>query len=193
MRTVMKISPVFGQILDHAQMLVQTRGYNAMSYRDLASAIGVKTSSIHYHFPTKENLALALMRRYREGFKTALATIDAEVKDPRLKIERYVDLFVGTVRAGRICLGGMLATDLTTLPESIRSEIRDFYSENEAWLSGMLTAGREAGAFKFTGSPKMKAETLFSALEGVMVASRLFHDERRLLSAGDWIQGILSG
>jgi TetR/AcrR family transcriptional repressor of nem operon len=188
----MKQRPVRNQILDHAQMLVQTRGYNAMSYRDLATVIGVKTSSIHYYFPKKESLALALIRRYREAFKGALADIDAEVTDTRLKIQRYVSLFTSTVRSGRICLGGMLATDLTTLPVSIQDEVRGFYAENETWLSNLLGTGRETGQLKFEGSPKVKAETLFAALEGIMVASRLFQDEGRLLNAEDWIQGTLS-
>ena len=39
------------QLLDHAQILLMTRGYNGFSYRDLSTLVGVKTSSIHYYFP----------------------------------------------------------------------------------------------------------------------------------------------
>ena len=49
----MKSGPVIDQILDLAQSLIQTRGYNAMSYRHLADEIGIKTSSIHYTSPQK--------------------------------------------------------------------------------------------------------------------------------------------
>lgn len=102
----MNAIPVKDKILDYAQFLVQTRGYNAMSYRDLAEGVGIKTSSIHYYFPSKEDLAVALLDRYRQAFKGALAVIDAETTDPKLKFKRFVDLFVETVRAGKICLGG---------------------------------------------------------------------------------------
>ena len=189
----MESSPVLNQILDHAQMLMQTRGYNAMSYRDVADAIGIKTSSVHYYFPSKEDLGRAVINRYRETFKEALAKIDAEANDPCLKFDLYVELFVNTVRTGRICLCGMFASDLMTLSESIKNDVKQFFSEHEAWLSNLLKAGRESGKFKFEGSPKIKAETIFSTLEGGMIAARLFNDEKRLLSAAKWIQSALSG
>lgn len=185
--------PVIDQALDLAQSLIQLRGYNAMSYRDLADGIGVKTSSIHYYFPNKEDLGLALLKRYRLAFKNALTLIDSEVSDPKLKFERFVDLFVDTVRTGKICLGGMFATDCATLPESIQDEVKRFYTESEVWLAEVFKHGRELGKFDFNGSPKIKAETIFSTLEGVMIAARLFNDEKRLMSAGEWIQGSLSG
>ena len=47
------------QILDIAEMLIQTQGYNAFSFRHIAKIIGIKTSSIHYYFPTKAELCKA--------------------------------------------------------------------------------------------------------------------------------------
>ncbi|MFZ5863914.1 MAG: TetR/AcrR family transcriptional regulator [Nitrospirota bacterium] len=188
----MKSVPVIDQILDLAQRLVQTRGYNAMSYRDLADQIGIKTSSIHYYFPAKEDLGRALMTRYRQGIQSALAGIDAKTTDPRVKIERYVELFREAVRSGRICLGGMLATDLTTLPRGVQAEVKTFFTENEAWVANVLEAGRESGAFTFEGPSKGKAATVFAALEGAMIAARLFNDDKRLVSAADWLLDTLA-
>jgi len=188
----MKHAPVIDQVLDLAQSLVQLRGFNAMSYRDLAEGVGVKTSSIHYYFPSKEDLGLALLRRYRDGFKGAVTAIDHEVNDPKLKIDRFVDLFVDTVRTGKICLGGMFASDCTTLPVSMQDEIKFFYTESESWLADVLKQGRAMGKFNFGGAPKIKAETIFSTLEGVMIAARLFNDEKRLTQASKWIQAALA-
>lgn len=185
-------NPVKDKILDYAQTLVQTRGYNAMSYRDLADEIGIKTSSIHYYFPTKEDLALALIDRYRDAFKAAVAGIDAQTTDPSLRFKRFVNLFVETVRHGKICLGGMLASDQATLSDATQAHVRKFFVENETWLADLLKEGREKGKFEFTGSPATQAETIFSMLEGAMIAARLFNDEKRLLSAAKWVQSTLS-
>jgi len=184
--------PVKDKILDYAQFLVQTRGYNAMSYRDLAGEVGIKTSSIHYYFPAKEDLAVALLDRYRAAFKGALAVIDAETTDPKLKFKRFVDLFVETVCAGKICLGGMFASDLTTLTEATQDQVRAFFNESEEWLANLLKGGRDAGKFTFEGSPRVEAETIFSMLEGAMIAARLFNDEKRLLRAAKWVQSTLA-
>ena len=41
------------RILDIAERLVQTRGFNGFSYADIAGALAVTKASLHYHFPTK--------------------------------------------------------------------------------------------------------------------------------------------
>ena len=71
----MAVNPTAQKILTIAQQNVQTKGFNGFSYQDLAQEIGIKTSSIHYHFPTKDDLALALVTAYREAFDAELAQI----------------------------------------------------------------------------------------------------------------------
>lgn len=86
----------------------------------------------------------------------------------------------------------MFASDLTTLSDATQVEVRTFFSESEAWLADLLKQGRDAGKFNFEGSPRIEAETIFSMLEGAMIAARLFNDEKRLLSAAKWAQSTLA-
>ena len=181
------------QVLNEAQDLVQTRGYNAFSYRDLATRIGIKTSSIHYYFPAKENLGTALVSRYRAAFKAAISSIDEQTADPSIKIAHFSALFIDTLMSGRICLCGMLATDYPTLPETIQLEVQAFFNENEVWLEKVLKSGHDQGVFHFQGTSKSMAKTIFSTLEGAMIAARLFNDDTRLRSAAEWVQSALRG
>jgi len=41
------------RILDLAEGLTQAKGFKGFSYLDLAEEIGIKNSSIHYHFKAK--------------------------------------------------------------------------------------------------------------------------------------------
>ena len=61
------------KVLDVAEELIQKRGFNAFSFKDLQERVGIKTSSIHYYFPTKQELASALIERYSESFKDQLS------------------------------------------------------------------------------------------------------------------------
>ena len=45
------------RILDIAERLVQTRGFNRFSYADIAAELGITTASVHYHFPARANSA----------------------------------------------------------------------------------------------------------------------------------------
>jgi AcrR family transcriptional regulator len=46
-----------------AERLVQTRGINGFSYADVAGELGVTKASLHYHFPGKAELGVALINR----------------------------------------------------------------------------------------------------------------------------------
>ena len=69
------------RILDIAERLVQRRGFNAFSYADVATAVGIRKASLHYHFATKADLGQALIARYRQTFLAALREIEAEAED----------------------------------------------------------------------------------------------------------------
>ncbi len=56
------------EILDLAENLLLDRGFNGFSYADISSALGVKNAAIHYFFPTKSDLGIAVIQRAKEMF-----------------------------------------------------------------------------------------------------------------------------
>ena len=57
------------QILDSAERLIQSQGYSAISYQDISNQVGIRKASIHYYFPSKGDLAAAVVKRYRQKLK----------------------------------------------------------------------------------------------------------------------------
>jgi TetR/AcrR family transcriptional regulator, transcriptional repressor for nem operon len=167
------------RILDVAEVLGQTRGFNGFSYADIAAQLGVTKASLHYHFPSKSDLGRALVERYHRNFAAALAAIDRTVKVPRDKLQRYAGLYDSVLRNDRMCLCGMLAAEYATLPAAMQAELIEFFNTNEVWLSRVLAAGREGGDFSFRGAPKARAQSLLGALEGALLVARAYRDERR--------------
>src|ERR1700747_3483129 len=107
------------RILDIAERLVQVRGFNAFSYADVATELGITKASLHYHFPGKAELGLALITRYTERFMRALGEIDGGGRHSRAKLAAYADLYADALRGQRMCLCGMLAADYATLAKPI--------------------------------------------------------------------------
>lgn len=160
------------RILDIAEELVQVRGFNAFSYADVAEALGLQKASLHHHFATKAALGLALVDRYRRSFLAALRGIEAATADPQERLQRYVELYRAVLREGRMCLCGMLATDVETLPVAMRAGITEFFAENEIWLTRVLEEGRSSGALGFSGTAASRAALAVSSLEGAMLVAR---------------------
>ncbi|MEO1520065.1 MAG: TetR/AcrR family transcriptional regulator [Cyanobacteria bacterium J06633_2] len=55
------------KILDVAQDIVRRHGYSAFSYADISQQVGIRKASIHYHFPSKDELVKRLVMRYRDN------------------------------------------------------------------------------------------------------------------------------
>ncbi len=180
----MPINETRTAVLNVAQEFVQTRGYNAFSFRDLANRVQIKAASVHYYFPTKSELCLALIAREREEVAAALATIDAAGLNPWGKLTRYVAVFQSTLATGnRMCLCGMLASDFATLEPDIVRNLRLSFLDHEAWLGKVLAAGRATGLIHFEGSEDEEARSLLAALEGAILLARAHEDPKRLDSA----------
>lgn len=166
-------------ILDIAEVLVQTRGYNGFSYADVAEQMRVTKASLHYHFPSKAELGQALIERYHRAFLQALEAIDRETAQPQDKLGRYIDLYNSVLNNERMCLCGMLAAEIATLPSPMQESLRAFFDENERWLKAVLEDGLSKKTVAFKETPSERARMLVAALEGAMLLARSYGEPAR--------------
>ena len=164
---------------------MQVRGFNGFSYADVAGELSLTTASLHYHFPGKAELGRALIVRYAERFKAALAEIDERGEDAPAKLRAYARLYGDVLRDERMCLCGMLAAEYQTLPEPMRDAVIGFFDENETWVERVLAGGREEGTLAFEGPPREAARLIVSALEGAMLVARPYGGVDRFETAAD--------
>jgi TetR/AcrR family transcriptional repressor of nem operon len=176
------VSETSSRILDIAERLVQTRGFNAFSYADIADALNVTKASLHYHFATKAELGECLIDRYRASFLAALERIDETCGDAGMKLGAYVGIYIDVLENDRMCLCGMLGAEYATLPTSMQDGVRRFFDANEAWLVSVLASGRKKKQLAFAGPPIETARLLVSALEGGMLLARSRRDFSQLRS-----------
>ena len=160
------------KLLDEAQLLVQERGFNAFSYKDLAERIGIRTASIHYHFQAKADLGVALMERYHEGLEEALSALDAAGGSARERLRGFIGLYRTTERRGAVCLCGSLASDRETLPPALQDRVAAYLERSQAWVAATLRDGVRKGEFALTGAPKDAAALLVAGLQGGLVLAR---------------------
>ncbi len=173
------------RILDVAERLVQTQGFNGFSYADIAAELHVTKASLHYHFATKGELGSELIARYHERFQRSVDAIDDEERDARRKLRRYAELYAGVLRKDRMCLCGMLASDFATLPPPMKEAVKSFFDANERWVARVLDEGRKAHTLRLAGSAPELARTLVAALEGAMLVARSFGDVSRFETAAE--------
>jgi TetR/AcrR family transcriptional regulator, transcriptional repressor for nem operon len=162
------------QIMDIAEALLLDRGYNGFSYKDIAGALNIKNASIHYHFPKKTDLGVAIIQRAIKRFEKWASYIDGKDSSYSKKLDEFCLVFKKFVeQKQQICLGGALETDFKTLPEEMQKETRHFISNTLQWLENMLTEGKTKGEFNFPGHAKDQALLIMASLQGIIQIVRV--------------------
>jgi len=161
------------KILDVAESFTQTHGFNAFSYKDIQAEVGVKTSSIHYYFPTKQDLAVAMTERYTDRFLQLLNDIDEKHSKASIKLAAVGQIFVDLAKTGKLCLCCMLSSDILSIPQEGLEKLRIFFKETEAWITKIIMQGIEDGDFKSSLQTKNAAAYFLATLEGGILLTRV--------------------
>jgi TetR/AcrR family transcriptional regulator, transcriptional repressor for nem operon len=119
------------ELMDAAEERIRANGYEGFSFRELADVVGIKSSSVHYYFPTKADLGAAVARRYTDRF---FASLPATPKDPA---KTLYDAFARAVqRDKRACLCGVLGSVFGSLPPAVGAEAKRFFEMAMEYLLG---------------------------------------------------------
>lgn len=161
------------QILDLAEDLLQVNGFNGFSYQHISSQLGVKNAAIHYHFPSKGKLGVALIQRYRDRFQALVRHLNAQRKTPLEKLDAYFGIYRVYLKAGdKICPAGILEAEFHSLSEEMRNHTRAMVDEMMVWLAQVLDEGRREGVFTFAGAPDQKALMIAVTIQGALQMAR---------------------
>ena len=74
------------QITLLADELIRSNGYNAFSYSDISKPLGIKNAAIHYHFPSKPDLALEVVKFHEESFDRFAERVQGKPALSRIKL-----------------------------------------------------------------------------------------------------------
>ena len=148
-------------IMDAAERRMRIGGFNGFSFREIAADVGVKSSSVHYHFPTKEALAAAVIRRYSEE---VAEIIEQGFETETNPVKVWTRAFRGTMCSeDRICPCAVLGAASLDLPSEVAVEVRAFF---KMCLDKMAESGLSLG----------RASELLATITGAMVVANALHD-----------------
>jgi AcrR family transcriptional regulator len=169
-----RISETRDQIMEKATELLTQRGFNGFSYRDISTHLGVKNAAVHYHFPTKADLALALVAEYQQTLRNQTSGFLAYGGPATPQMEGLFMFTESQFCMGRcICPFGALSVDFDDLPDEVKEVTEKFMSDSVKWLAKVLEVGKEQGEFKFEGDPTQKAIGILATLQGARQMARI--------------------
>lgn len=169
------------KLIDSARYLIQTRGYNGFSYADVAEEVKVRKASIHHHFPTKADLAQAVVEESRTGILAQTQLIANAPFDPVERLRFYTGYWEKCIAdaTAPFCVAGMLAAELPSLPQSLAESVRAHFRDLSRWLETILTTGAQMGVFRLMGPASAEAEAFMSIVYGAMLTARAYEDPKK--------------
>jgi TetR/AcrR family transcriptional regulator, transcriptional repressor for nem operon len=165
-------------ILRAAEARIRRGGFHGFSFRDLAAHVGIKSASVHYHFPTKADLGVALMKNYQEQMLAAFgdAADDRALADKLGGVrEAYAKRLL---REPGICLCGILAAEHAGLPAPVDRALKDYFSACRNWLIAAFARSR-------AGEPEKRAMIFSSAIQGALLMAHAMDDPTLFNSVAD--------
>jgi len=158
-------------ILHLADHLVKDKGFNAFSFHDISKTIGIKTASVHYHFPTKTDLGVALVQDHIDRLERHIKR--SAHLEPKARLESFFSVYIKLKAEDKVCLVGSLATDLHSVDGAIKQELQKLGAIVLAWVTEILKEGRRKAIFAFAGAPRTKALMIITNMLGIVQLSRL--------------------
>lgn len=162
------------QIIRLALEYIQSHGYNNFSYLDLSRRLGIQKASIHYHFPRKVDLGLAVLEKIQDqNTQTAelLRQFDGDARD---KLHHYLNLAFNSSKNGRhICPISSLTSQLTAIPQPMRDRLHEIQTNEIQIVMDILDEGLKDGTINFQGNCKQQAQLIIAAVKGAQQMTRL--------------------
>lgn len=164
-------SPKRDELIQLADRLIREKGYNAFSFHDLAKAVGIKTASIHYHFPAKVDLGVAVIHWQEQQLEELIKRVGN--RPPAQQLDHFLAIYHPIHQQQQVCLVGSLAPDFFTLEPAMQAALQAFSARMLAWVMAFLEVGRAQGQFVFSETVRSRALLLVGGMVSALQMSRL--------------------
>lgn len=171
-------------ILDSAETLVRTRGFDGFSYADIEKDVGIRKASIHHHYSNKAALSLALVQRYSSRFMDTLTSIRLENTKASDQLSSYLDAYFDALSGGSTtCLCVALSAGRDSLSPPVLKELNQFNNDSIDWLEHLFILANKDGSIINVVDPRMEATATLALAEGAQLIARAAKDTTRFKAA----------
>jgi AcrR family transcriptional regulator len=164
------------QIIETAEKLFATKGYNGTSVRDIAEDAGVNLAMISYYFGSKEKLMQAI---FEERTRYVIVRIENLLKDDQLspieKIYALVDDYVARFCEKQQFFKLMLVEQMFEKNTVVIDSLNEMKKRNGEFIEKLIKDGQKKKAFK----PNIDTVLLMNTMVGTITQSFISKDYYR--------------
>ena len=187
-----RTSDAEARLIEHAARLWYARSYADVGVSEICEAAGVKKGSFYHFFPSKRDLALAVLDDHRSRFQAEIVAPALGADAPAL--ERLDMLAQRGAEAMQVqkdelglvcgCPFGNLAVELSTIDEVVRVRLEELFGERVAVVRSLLDEAVAEGELPETTDTHLVAQAIHAYYEGLLAMSKTSGDPEVLRRLG---------
>jgi TetR/AcrR family transcriptional repressor of nem operon len=156
------------EILDVAQRLIYTKGYEQMTIQDILDDLHIAKGLFYYYFVSKQAMLTALLERMMEVMEQVIAPIVQETHCSALeKLRRFFATVARWETDRKPFILGLLHVWYTDDNVIVREKVRDMTVKRVApFLTTIVRQGIEEGVFT-TSYPDQAGEMILSLIQSL--------------------------
>jgi AcrR family transcriptional regulator len=166
----MATSETYDKILQTARHLFVRQGYTATSMRQVAETAGIGKATIYHHFPDKQAIVLALLKKNTANIDETLQLARAET-DPRRRIQVATQTSVRFLFEAADIMQ-IVRREVPGGREQLQAGYMAFFQEYMALLADAVRRGTEQGIFRPV-DPFAAARVLMTMIQGTFAMAYL--------------------
>jgi AcrR family transcriptional regulator len=183
-------------ILQVAEEVLMERGYHETSIDEIAARVGIAKGTVYLHFPSKEDLVLAIFERDMEQLLQYIDSTMDSTFTAREKIEAIFDLMHGGIISKRMQLLFSISNHagLRHLLVEKKGCLREIWDQLSARLNALFEEGKAEGDFDSTLPTMVMLSAFYSLLspksydrlmtEGQMSGGEIANNLKRIYFKG---------
>ncbi len=169
-------------ILRESRRLFTANGFQQTSISQIIAVTGVKKGNLYYHFPSKEELGIAVLLDAAEEF-SAILDRSLTGADPIRKIihscQAIMELMRQTHFAGG-CLFGNTALEMSGTNPRFGKILQDVFGNWTEKLQAELQRAKNSGQLNCNLTVESLAVSIVAILEGGIMLSRVYENQKAL-------------
>jgi AcrR family transcriptional regulator len=156
------------EILDVAQRLIYTRGYEQMSIQDILNELQMSKGAFYHYFDSKQALLEAMIERTRqEGERILVKIVEDDTRPAPAKLQHFFDTMSRWKAAQKAYVLALLRIWYADDNALVRQKVQSTMLKHSApWLTRIIRQGIAEGSFR-TAFPEQVATMIFVLFQGL--------------------------
>lgn len=171
------------QIIQTAERLFASSGFDGTSVRDIAEQAGVNLAMISYYFGSKLKLMEAIFEERSSNIKARVESLlqNSEL-DPLQKMEMLVEEYVDRVMEKQQFFKIMICEQVVNKNHVIIQLINDLKLKNAETITRLIKDGQKKGAFKKNIDVILMMSTMMGTLTQIIISQDYYREFNNLQS-----------